>query len=272
MSMQVALDIARIAVSIAFLGYASWKDHQTREVRNLVWAYYAPIALALTTIEFLLYQPTSLMFLGLSIGVTIFFALILFYTGGFGGADSKALMCIAIALPFAPTALALPLLSQGNSPLSQVIYPLTIFTNSVLFAALSGLYLLLHNLVWHKRHGQKMFEGSLAKESVGKKILVLLTGYRVPIAKLKEKWHIYPLEDLESAEAEAVDRKLMIVPKDEGRDKIVERLSEAIDAKKIDSNIWATPGLPMLIFVFFGLLAALVFGDIIWVILQSILL
>jgi archaeal preflagellin peptidase FlaK len=270
MSIQVALDIARVAVSVAFLGYASWKDYQAREVRNLVWAFYAPIALALTAIEFIFYSPTSPLFLGLSIGVTVLFAFILFYAGGFGGADSKALICIALALPFAPTALALPVISQGQSPTMLIMFPLTIFTNSVLFAALSGLYLLLHNLVWHKKNSQKMFADSLAKESVAKKILVMITGYRVSIVKLKEKWHIFPLEDLQ-IEGETVTRKLVIVPKDEGRSEIIERLSAAIDAKKIDSKVWATPGLPMLIFVFVGLIAALVFGDVVWILVKAVL-
>jgi archaeal preflagellin peptidase FlaK len=211
------------------------------------------------------------LFFGLSAGVTIIFAFLLFYTGVFGGADAKALMCIAIALPFAPIGLINPVFQNGISPLSQVLFPLTIFINSVLFSALSGVYLLIRNLVWHKKTGTKMFGGTLTGESVGKKFLVMITGYKVSIATLKAKWHVYPLEDLEEAEADAVKRKLLVVPKDEGRDQIVERLSKAVDAKKIDPHVWATPGLPMLIFVTLGLLVAVFFGDVVWMLVRLFL-
>ena len=271
-NMQVILIAAKVILSLGFLLYASWSDYKTREVSNRVWAYYAPIALALSLAELLLYKPSDLTFFGLSVGVTTAFALILFYTGGFGGADSKALMCIALALPFAPEALLTPVLADGVSPLAPYLFPLTIFSNAVLFAAASGIYMILRNVVWHKKVGKKMFEGSLAKESVGKKILILITGYRVKVAKLKEKWHVYPMEDVEESEGEAsFTRKLVVVPKDEGRDKIVERLSNAVDAEKIDGYVWATPGLPMLIFVTLGLIVALLFGDFVWLLVRFIL-
>ncbi len=41
-----------------------------------------------------------------------------------------------------------------------------------------------------------MFSGTLASESIGKKILVLITGYKMSISKVKEKWHIFPMEDV----------------------------------------------------------------------------
>ena len=52
---------------------------------------------------------------------------------------------------------------------------------------------------------------------------------------------------------------------------IVDRISKAVQNGKIQNNIWATPGLPMLIFITAGLVIALVFGDLIWIILASLL-
>ena len=124
-------------------------------------------------------------------------ALLLFYTGGFGGADSKALMCIALALPFAPIVLFSPPIEAAISPQSNLIFPIVIFGNAVLFAAASGVYMILRNIIWHKRRNLPMFTGTLACESAGKKILVLITGYKMNISKLKEKWHIYPMEDVD---------------------------------------------------------------------------
>jgi archaeal preflagellin peptidase FlaK len=210
-------------------------------------------------------------FYGLSFGVTTGLALLLFYVGGFGGADSKAFMCIALALPFAPLALFTPLLAEAISPTSQIIFPITIFGNAVLFAAVSCIYIILRNLIWHKKTKTKMFQGTLASESIAKKLIVLITGYRMSVSKVKEKWHIFPLEDIEE-DMVNLKRKLVVVPHDdEGREKIVERLSKAAQEGKIGYYVWVTPGLPMLIFVTLGLFVALFLGDFVWLLVRFIL-
>ena len=266
--MQEILTAARVIVTLVFLLYSSWSDYKTREVSNRVWAIYAPIALALSLAEFLVFEPSKLPLFGLSAGVTIGFALLLFYSGGFGGADSKAFMCIALALTFFPTMLFTPILPEGLSPLSQTIFPMTILSNAVLIAALSAVFLLIRNISRKVTTRKPLFEGTLAHESIGKKILVLVTGQKFLISTLKAKWHVYPMEDIfdEANGENSPKRKLIIVPKDEGRDEIVQRLSKAVDEGKIDSKVWATPGLPMLIFVTIGLIIALSLGDIVWII------
>lgn len=259
-------------VTLFFLVYSSWSDYKTREVSNRVWAVYAPIALALSLVDLTVFEPSKLPLFGLSAGVTIGFALLLFYSGAFGGADSKAFMCIALALPFFPVILLTPIIPEGLSPLSQTIFPVTILSNAVLIAALSAVFLLLRNLMRKATTGKPLFEGTLAQESLGKKILVLVTGQKFSLSTLKAKWHIYPMEDItEVSNGEDVpQRKLVIVPKDEGRNEIVQRLSKAAEEGKIDSKVWATPGLPMLIFVTIGLLIALSLGDIVWILVAHI--
>jgi preflagellin peptidase FlaK len=269
LTFQAVFIAAQVAVSAALLTYASWSDYKTREVSNRVWAIYAPIAIVLSLAELLLYDPPSkFVIFGVSVGFTVGLAFLLFYSGAFGGADSKALMCIAFALPFAPV--ATPISAGSLSPTAQFIFPLTIFSNSVLFAAASGIYMILHNLVWHKKNGKKMFTGTLAHESMWKKIVILITGYKVTVAKLKEKWHVFPMEDVDDGE-NALKRKLVVIPSEDGRDKIVERLSSAVQAGKIDTYVWATPGLPMLIFITLGLIVALLCGDIVWLLVRFIL-
>ncbi len=224
----------------------------------------------LTLSELLLFEPAQLPFYALSFGVTAGIALLLFYAGGFGGADSKALMCIALALPFAPITLLSPILAGGISPTSQIIFPITIFGNAVLFAAASGIYMIFRNMVWHKKTKAQMFPGTLGSESLGKKLLVLITGYKMSISKVKAKWHIFPMEDV-NEQFINLKRTLVIVPHDEGREKILERLSKASEESKIDTYVWATPGLPMLIFVTLGLIVALSFGDFVWLLVRLVL-
>ncbi|MDW8040144.1 MAG: A24 family peptidase C-terminal domain-containing protein [Nitrososphaerota archaeon] len=262
-TMQAFLEAVRVGSALFSFLYASWSDYKTREVSNSVWILFAPPAFALTFSELLLFNLSALPFFGLCFGLTAAFAIILFYAGGFGGADAKALMCLALALPFHPQELFSTPLSGEISPFMQRFFPLTVFSNAVILAALTAVYLLIHNFVRRWRTGRALFEGEQKTEAVSKKILVLLTGYKVSIGKVKEKWHLYPLEDVEKTE-NGVKRKLVVFPKDEGRNAIVERLEAAFKNGEIQEKIWATPGLPMLVFMTVGLVIALLYGDIVW--------
>jgi preflagellin peptidase FlaK len=166
-------------------------------------------------------------------------------------------------------------LSNEISPIAkdffaQNFFPITVFSNSILLAAATAIYMLLHNIIWHKKTGKKLFEEDYGKESFWRKLLVLVTGYKVSVNKLREKWHLYPLEDLENFE-EGFKRKLVLIPKDEERNAIVERLAKAVETGKIQNMVWATPGLPMLIFITAGLIIALFFGDIVWIFVRFLL-
>ena len=267
---MLAFDAARTGLVVLFFLYASWSDYKSREVSDTVWIILGPLSLALTLAELLLYDPSLLVSYGICFGLTSAFAVILFYAGGFGGADAKALMCLALALPFYPEELVTPLAGQP-SPISQTFFPMTVFSNSVLFAAFTAVALLVYNVFWRLRAHEPLFEGDLKKESLGKKITVMITGYKVTISKLKEKWHVYPMEDTEENPQKGFKRKLLILPKDEGREQIVKRLDTAINAGTIKDKIWATPGLPMLIFVTAGLIVALLVGDIVWICIRLVL-
>jgi len=269
-SLQLIFDLARSSATVVFLLYASWSDYKTREVSNRVWILFGPTAFGLTMAELLLYDTSDLIAYAACFGLTAGFAILLFYSGGFGGADAKALMCLALALPFYPSGLLAPL-SGEVSLISKNFFPITVFTNSVLFAAFTAVALLVYNVTRRLRTGEKLFQEDLGKESIGKKILVLLTGYKVPVEELKEKWHVYPMEDAERDQQNVLRRRLIILPRDEGRTEVVERLDDSIKKGAIPNKVWATPGLPMLIFIFAGLITALFFGDIVWICIRLIL-
>jgi preflagellin peptidase FlaK len=261
------LDGARILLCLSFLIYASWSDYKTREVSNKVWVILGPLALALTAFQFSIYSSQPLQLLisyTLAFAITSALAITIFYAGGFGGADAKALMCISLALPVYPNHF-LPQPPGFVSPL----FPITIFTNSVLLGALSVFYALFRNLLWKARNKGSIFEG-LETESLGHKILALFSGYKVKISKL-EGGHMYPLEDVEVNDEGDRKRKLLVFPKDEEREEIVARILENVKEEKLNGGVWVTPGLPLLIFITAGLIIALAYGDIVWILLSSFL-
>lgn len=266
-TVQTVLDFARSTIAVLFLAYASWSDFKTREVSNEVWLLFGPLALTMTMAEFLLYRSLDLFSYAVCFGLTTGFATVLFYAGGFGGADAKALMCLSLALPFYPVEILSPLLGE-ISPISRGLFPISVFTNSVLFAAFTAVVLLFYNLLQRlKTHGE-LFQGDHKRESIGKKIVVLLTGYKVGTEELKAKWHVYPLEDVEKTEENELRRKLILLPKEEGRTEVVGRLDDAVKSGAIPNKVWATPGLPMLIFILAGLVVTLFLGDIIWTLIR----
>jgi preflagellin peptidase FlaK len=260
-----ALEALRIFICLGFLAYASWSDYKTREISNNVWVAFGPIALILTLAQILFFPSISiggnisqsLAYYGLSFSITSIFSIILFYVGAYGGADAKALMCIALAMPFPPD-LANPL-----SGFVSLFFPITVFSNGVIIAVFSVFYALGRNLLWRFKENRRFFEG-YENVSIGHKILTLLCGYKVSIKKLKESF-LYPLEDFRINQQGKKRRYLLLFPKDEDRDNIIERVAKAVDKGEIKSPVWATPGLPMLIFITLGFILALIVGDFVWI-------
>lgn len=257
------LELFRVLVSLAFLLYASWSDLKSREVDDRVWLVFAPTALLLTLPQLL--QPQSLLMFAISLSVTSALALLLFYAGMFGGADAKALICLAIALP-TPTQHLFHPVFHVVSP----IYPLTIFCNAVLLAALAVPCMAVKNLAWKRRVGGRLFEG-LEDEPLWRKILTFMCGYKVKLDDLKRKGHLYPLESISINNAGGIRRRLVLTLGDEERDEVVGRLVHAFQEGRLSGEVWVTPGLPFLVFITMGLATALLIGDLVWILLLQAL-
>jgi len=258
------LDSARVLLSLSFLFYASWSDWKKREVSNIVWLIMAPLAFALTTSQYVMFSPQLLQFYALSFAITVGLSVSLFYVGAFGGADAKALMCLALALPSYPDSLF-----QASVPFASPIFPITVFSNGVLLAGLTSVYAVIRNSVWKFRTRRKFFDG-FENESVWRKVLAFLSGYKVKVVEL-QKEYMYPLEDIDTKQTGEIERRLFVLPKDEKREMMVERILSATREGRLQNEVWATPGLPLLIFITTGLIVALVLGDLIWILLRLIL-
>ena len=226
---------------------------------------FGPLALILTTIQFVLFTPELLPTYVLSFAITSALGVAIFYTGGFGGADAKALICLSLALPVYPD----HLLQQAR--LISPLFPITVFTNAVLFAALSVLYALSRNILWKVKTGNALFDG-YRDESVGRRVLTLLCGYKLKLSELKKREHVYPLEDVVEDEAGQKQRRLLVFPRDEERGEIVDRLLATKETGEPEGDVFVTPGLPMLIFVTIGLVVALTHGNVVWILLRLLMM
>jgi Flp pilus assembly protein protease CpaA len=132
--------VSRLILCAVLLSYASIQDVLKREVSNKVWLVGIPSCLVLDFIDFYFGNIGVVSFFAsLAVGLLLGFAL--FYLGFYGGADSKALMLISMAVPS-----YLP----GAASLVTMVFPLPtmlIFFCSTLFTVFYPLTILALNLV-----------------------------------------------------------------------------------------------------------------------------
>jgi len=136
-----ALDLAALLLTIGVFIAASLSDLKTREISNKFWLVYGPGALLVFALR-VIFAPDALPILLVSTGATIVVAFLLFQFSVMGGADSKALMCLALALPVAPSFLA----PFWQSPFVFYPLPIAILVNSFLLSIGSAVFLLARNL------------------------------------------------------------------------------------------------------------------------------
>ncbi len=252
-------EILRVFVSFSFLLVSSWYDFKTREVPNRVWVFFAPIGFALAILQASLNvlageNVDPVMWL-LSFAVTSGMSLGLFYVGLFGGADAKALICLSLTLPVYPSSIDYDL--NVLTPL----FPLAVFSNAVLGSSSLVLVIVSYNLVKLVQSGGGLFDG-LEGEPLWSKIIAFTTGFKVDPDKLKTGSHYIPLEYMYKGKDGGIVRHLRVSPllaeEDPQENGCLECFPEQVVGK-----VWATPGLPFLVFVTAGFLVALLFGDFI---------
>jgi len=265
--MKEWLEILRVFLSFFFLIVSSWYDFKTREVPNRIWIFFAPIGFALTFLQFYLSYLTGensfLLSWLLSFAVTTGISLVLFYAGFFGGADAKALICLAITLPVYPSTI------RHQLSVLTPLFPLAVLSNAVLSASLLVLVIISYNFLKLFQTRGRLFEG-LENEPFWSKILAFATGFKVDPDKLKNGTHYIPLECFSRGKDGEIHRHLRISPRLEEEPSPE---SDCLDnvSKEPDGKVWATLGLPFLIFITVGFAAALLFGDFItWLVVQLI--
>ncbi|GAB6860962.1 prepilin peptidase [Haloplanus litoreus] len=143
-------DLLRL-IAVPALGWAAWRDVRTRRLPNRLW--YPLFAVGLLTLVWdgLSHLPVAgvddrLFFVrvGISVLVLVPLAYGLWWVGGFGGADAKALMTLAVLFPTYPVFY----LSTGAYPavVTNVgVFSMTILTNAVLVGLAYPVYLGVRN-------------------------------------------------------------------------------------------------------------------------------
>jgi len=151
-------DLARL-LAVPLLGWAALRDIRTRRVPNWVWYVLGGLGAVLLAVDLAGLLPVEsavarleLLRIALSLGLVVPLAYGFWRLGGFGGADAKALMALAVLFPtypsyYPPTTLfgvdippVLPV-----EPTLVGVFSLTVLTNTVLVGALFPVALTVRN-------------------------------------------------------------------------------------------------------------------------------
>lgn len=243
------IDLLKVLLCLPFLIYSCYSDIKTRRVSNKVWPVMLGAALPLILYDMVTLGSPYIFRTLISFAVIFVFVYILFTIHAFGGADAKVLMVISIILPLFPKlSLNSTQLPLWGVPLLD-LFTFTVFGNSVLLTVIVPLGLLLYNLV------------TVPPKELLKKPLYALIGYRQKIASLQEG-HIRLIERYEET-PDGVVSKFTRTGTSIDADTIL-KLKELHKKGSIDDYVWITPGLPFMIPITAGFLAAVVFGDLIF--------
>ena len=207
------------------LVFTSYLDVKKREVEDKVWLFFGAIGVALQVYEIETGQD-SLVVLGVSLILATVIGMGLFFFGFYGGADGKALIVLALLVPYYHPMVGL-----------YSIAPLIVLTNGVLISVLLPLAMLFLNAVRLAR-GERIFEGF--NEPMIRKFLACLLGYKQLGTPRSFQ---FSMEKIERNGEKKFDFSMM-------RDDFETR-----------GGTWVTPGIPLLMFFALGFFAMIFYGD-----------
>ncbi|AXG05374.1 prepilin peptidase [Haloplanus rubicundus] len=143
-------DLLRL-IAVPALGWAAWRDVRTRRLPNRLWYPLLVVGVFALLVDAGGHLPMAtvvdrLFFVrvGVSLLILVPLAYGLWWFGGFGGADAKALMTLAVLFPTYPVFY----LATDAYPLVATtlgVFSLTILTNAVLVGVAYPLYLGVRN-------------------------------------------------------------------------------------------------------------------------------
>lgn len=238
------LELAKILIVLCFLIYACRLDLKTRIVPNKVWKFMLIATIPITAYQF--YEVAvlnkAILFLALfGVIFIILLAYLLYRMNAYGGADAKALMCLAVIFPIYPELGEFPIVNTGFG-----VFAFSVLANSVIFAPLMMLGLMFRNLILEGMSGFL------------KTPLYYITGYRIPVEKIR----FHNLFEFVDEKGSLKRVRKAVEPSEE----MITRLKKS----KI-KKVWVTPALPFIIFITFGYLIAILLGDLLFFVISLLL-
>lgn len=251
------IDLLKVLYCTPFLLYSCYTDIHTRRVPDRVWKVMLAGGALFVAYDLWRGGIPALVILLISAVFLYAFSEIVFRLGGFGGADGKSLIVLAIIIPTYPE---IALLGRDfpltGAPLLN-LFAFSVFGNAVLLTAVVPLYFLVYNLF------------TLSPKEIMARPGYAVVGFKADISQLLGR-HIKLIEEY-SLEDGRICTKFRRRGADID-DGVVEELESFAASGLIDRRVWVTPGLPFMIPITLGFLTAVIFGDLIFFITKLLLI
>lgn len=288
-------------VAIPVFVWGAYTDVKTRRVSNQLWPPLLGLALIALLLEGLDAITTGgavwqefVLVVGLSIGLLVPLAYGFWYLGGFGGADAKAIMVLALLFP------TVPLYEVGDMVLPVVdpaagVFSLSILTNAVVVGLVYPLALAGRNLAAGDI-ARTMFIGRRIRSSTVIEVPGRLIetrsgidtrGLDLDALRMYLTWRGIDLEELR-ADPDQYRTTIPEEPVEPGDGAVAdggttdpwaaeafladvsgraygttpEGLRDGLEVLVDQDRVWYTPGIPFILLIVVGLALALVYGDL----------
>lgn len=243
---------------LLMLGLGSYQDIKRREVDDYIWfiaalpaainIYVAAAGLNLIDLRVWLVEVPLLTGMGL----------LFYYLGLFGGADAKALIAIAASMP------------QPLPPFrSQItLFGVTVFDNGVVLAVLYSALFAAANLL--RAASIKGYFGRYSNSPLRTKLGLALYAYKTTVKKyVKDSYKLFLAEKPVSRQGE-IEFKPLYGLRLDSEEEAVNNLQQLIDSGRLkpDDEIWVSQGLPLILFMFAGMLLTPITGDLVYHIIK----
>jgi len=265
-------DEVRILACGTMLLLAAVIDIKKREIPDKVWLGFGSFGILMAVLDVLngtfrlgiAFQSdgaegNNLMNYFISVGIIAPIAYAIYRTGLYGGADSKALIVIAILVP--PF-----IIGSLNVATIHGFSALTVFTNAVILSITHICYNMIRNGLALAK-GLRLFEGF--EESTGRKALAFAIGYR----SSAPRGYLYSME---CEDQDSGKRKFRFNPAAyddfvREEEQYEETFKAAIPFERNNGKgIWVTQALPFIVYIAAGFLATLLVGDFMALLFQAL--
>ena len=236
----------RIGLCIAMLALAAIIDLRKREIPDKIWIGFGGAGLAVVVVELLSGNGdvasnalgAELFRYILDIGIISAAGYGIYRSGLVGGADSKALIVVAVLL----------FSFRANYSIHD-LPALTVLTNAVMLSLGHLVYNAARNLADVMRGG-RIFEGFEAEGGM-RKALAVVTGFRTD----SRRGFLFAMEEHD----ESGKKKFLFNPAAYG---------DFVNSEKA-GRIWVTQALPFIVYITLGFLTAVFYGDLMGTIIRS---
>lgn|SRR5574341_1220129 len=230
----------RIGLCIAMLALAAIIDLRNREIPDKIWIGFGATGLALVFVELLsgnmdvasrALGPELFRYV-MDIGIISAAGYGIYRSGLVGGADSKALIVVAVLL----------FSFRANYSIHD-LPALTVLTNAVVLSLGHLVYNTARNLV-DAMKGGRIFEG-FEEEGGLRKALAVVTGFRTS----SRRGFLFAMEEYN----ESGKKKFLFNP----------AAYDDFVSSEQGGRIWVTQALPFIVYITLGFLVAVFYGDLI---------